>query len=506
MTMTGPSPAVPVTTTVPRPSAVDGCFLSYERDEPGFRPYVGAVLEVTGSCPGPDPVRAQIADRVARMPSLACRVGRRGGRTVWELDPAFDPRRHVHEVRVDDGPASLDRAVDALLGEPIDAAAPRWGVWLLRGYSPDRYALFYRAHHAAQDGQAVLDALTALFGVGPAVPPREPVAEAPGGRGTSGFRNPLARVRNIPARAVAQNAADTVRGLRSTLTWTPHRSLTGRTRLLSAAVPASWPRDVAGALGATPNDVCLAALAEAVRDWVPAEWRARPGRGRELHVALPVSLRPPEERFAVGNRVSAVRVPLSYWAASPADRVVAVARATRRVRTEGMRRVLRAQLECLPEWLVYRFVRQSCAASSAVDTSGLLRVPRRLALGADPVEGVVPTLFLHGDHLFAVSFLSYQGRVRVSFTVDRALDDVGDLAALWAAAVERLWREVTAGPRGPHGPADPAGPVSPADPAGPAGPADHFSHENHGSHAEHAHHAHHVEHRDTHVSRPGENS
>ncbi|MFF4973162.1 wax ester/triacylglycerol synthase domain-containing protein [Streptomyces sp. NPDC001083] len=502
MTMTGPSPAVPVTTTVPRPSAVDGCFLSYERDEPGFRPYVGAILEVTGSCPGPDPVRAQIAERVARMPSLACRVGLRDGRTVWELDPGFDPRRHVHEVRVDEGPASLDRAVDALLGEPIDAGAPRWGVWLLHGHSPDRYALFYRAHHAAQDGQAVLDALTALFGVGPAVPPRTPVAEAPGGRGTGGF-NPLARVRNIPARAVARNAADTVRGLRSTLTWTPHRPLTGRTRLLSAAVPASWPRDVAGALGATPNDVCLAALAEAVREWVPAEWRARPGRGRELHVALPVSLRPPEERFAVGNRVSAVRVPLSYWAASPTDRVVAVARATRRVRTEGMRRVLRAQLECLPEWLVYRFVRQSCAASSAVDTSGLLRVPRRLALGADPVEGVVPTLFLHGDHHFAVSFLSYQGRVRVSFTVDRALDDAGDLAALWAGAVERLWREVTVGPRGPHDPVSPAGPISPAGPAGPAGPADHSSHESRESHVEHAHH---VDHRDTHASRPGENS
>ncbi|MEU0035907.1 wax ester/triacylglycerol synthase domain-containing protein [Streptomyces sp. NPDC006333] len=465
-----------MTTTVPSPNAVDGCFLSYERDEPRFRPYVGAVLEVTGSSPGPGPVREQIAERVDRMPSLACKVTRQGRRTVWELDPGFDPRRHVHEIVVEDGLPSLGRAVDALLGEPIGTGAPRWGVWLIHGYSPDRYALFYRAHHAAQDGQAVLDALTALFGVGPAVPPRQATDDAPGGRGTGGARDRLAWVRNIPARAIAQNAADTVRGLRSTLTWAPHRPLTGRTRLLSAAVPVSWPRDVAKALGATPNDVCLAALAEAVRDWVPEEWRARPGHGRELHVGMPVSLRRPEERFAVGNRVSAVRVPLSYWAKSPAARVVAVARATRRVRTEGMRRVLRAQLECFPDWLVYRFVRQSCAASSAVDTSGLLRIPRRLAVGADPVEGVVPTLFLHGDHLFAVSFLSYQGRVRVSFTVDRALDDVGDLAALWAGAVERLWRDVTVGP---------------ADPLGPAG---------------HASHASHASHRDSYASRTGESS
>ncbi|MFD1273246.1 hypothetical protein ACFQ51_20425 [Streptomyces kaempferi] len=92
-----------MTTTVPSPNAVDGCFLSYERDEPRFRPYVGAVLEVTGSCPGPGPVREQIADRVARMPSLACKVTRQGRRTVWELDPAFDPRHHVHEIPVEDG-------------------------------------------------------------------------------------------------------------------------------------------------------------------------------------------------------------------------------------------------------------------------------------------------------------------------------------------------------------------------------------------------------------------
>lgn len=487
MTTTRTRPGgAPVTTAAPAPHAIDGCFLRYERDEPRFRPYVGAVLEVRGTCPGPGPVRDQVADRVRRMPSLACTVTRWGRRTVWEHDAGFDPRHHVHEVVVEEGRAALDRTVDALLAEPISASAPRWGVWLIHGYSPDTYTLFYRAHHAAQDGQAVLDALTALFGVGPAVPPRQPLPGPPGDRGTDGSRNPLARVRRIPARAIARNATDTVRGLRSTLTWPPPRPLTGQVRLLSAAVPVSWPREVARALGATPNDVCLAALADAVRGWVPADWTARPGPGRELHVGLPVSLRPPEERFTVGNRVSAVRVPLSYWTKSPAERVVAVARATRRVRTEGMRRVLRAQLEYLPEWLVYRFVRQSCAASNAVDTSGLLRVPRRLAVGADPVEGVVATLFLHDDHFFAVSFLSYAGEIRVSFTIDRALDGVGDLAALWAGAVERLWREVTsntgntddkgdtddAGPTGTTSTTDPSDTAHAVSPAGPAGHGD----------------------------------
>lgn len=431
-----------MTTTVPRPNPLDGCFLVYEREQPGFRPYVGAVMHATGSHPSLSRLREQIAGRVDRMPSLACKVSKRGRRTVWELDPDFDPHRHVREVRTEDGLDSLDRAVDALLAEPIPADAPRWEVRLIHGYASDAYALFYRAHHAAQDGQAVLDALTALFGVGPAAPTRPAAAEAPAGRRTWSRGNPGAWAKRIPVRALAQNLGDAVHGLRPTLTWPPPHPLTGRARLLSRAVPVSWPREVARALGATPNDVCLASLAEALRMWVPEDRPARPAGGRELHVGLPVSLRRPEERRSVGNRISAVRIPLAFWAGSPVDRVIAVASATRRVKTEGMRRVLRAQLELLPEWLVYRIVRQSCAASSALDSSGLLRVSRRLAVGADPIEQVVPTLFLHGDHQFAVSFASYQGQVRVSFVIDRALDDTGDLAVLWAEAVERLWRDV----------------------------------------------------------------
>ncbi|WP_369780002.1 hypothetical protein [Streptomyces sp. R33] len=53
----------------------------------------------------------------------------------------------------------------------------------------------------------------------------------------------------------------------------------------------------------------------------------------------------------------------------------------------------------------------------------------------------MPTLFLHEGRILAVSFLSYGGQVVVSFTIDRALADLGDLPALWAGAVEQLWRE-----------------------------------------------------------------
>ncbi|MFD4867856.1 wax ester/triacylglycerol synthase domain-containing protein [Streptomyces sp. NPDC058412] len=414
---------------IQQPNALDGCFLTYERQQHNVRPYIGVVLRATGTAPSLNRVREQVGDRIERMPTLACTVTKQKRRTVWESDPDFDPHRHVHEVWLAGCTSTLEEAVDSLLGATVPDRSPRWGVWLIHGYSPREYALFYRAHHGAQDGQALMDAVTALFGTGPADVPRGAVP--PVG---------LPWAQRILVRAITRSVADRMQTFGPSLAWSTKRTLTGAAQLVSAAIPASLLREAGRALGATSNDICLAALAAALRSWMPESWLAPHQRERDLHVGLPISVRYPEERFSVGNRFSAIRVPLSFWEESATARVAAITRTTSRVRTEGMRRVLRAQLS-LPEWLIYRIVRQAANARNGLDSTGLLRIPGRLALGADPIKTAVPTLFLHEGRILAVSFLSYGGQVVVSFTIDRALADLGDLPALWAGAVEQLWRE-----------------------------------------------------------------
>ncbi|MEU9999136.1 wax ester/triacylglycerol synthase domain-containing protein [Streptomyces sp. NPDC050848] len=386
-----------------------------------------------GRSPELSQVQEQIASRIERMPTLACTVARRGRRTLWEAAPAFDPYDHVHEVRTSEGPTALDEAVDALLGTPLDDMAPRWGVWLIHGYSDSEYVLFYRAHHAAQDGQAMMDALRALFSTEP------PASSARAALAVATARRFWKQ--RIPVRAIAWTLADAVKSLRASLSWSTRHDLSGEARVVSAAVPEAWLRATGRALGASSNDVCLAALAEAVRGWLPTGSIAPGQRGRELYVHLPISTRAPEERFTVGNRLSAVRIPLSFWEESPTARVAAIARAIRPVTTEGMRRVLRAQTG-LPEWLVYQIFRRVAAKTEGtLATSGLMRLPGRLAMGEDPIETVVPTTFLDKD-LFEMAFLAYKGQVVVSVTFDRAAEEVGNLAALWADAVERLHEDV----------------------------------------------------------------
>ncbi|MCX4907712.1 wax ester/triacylglycerol synthase domain-containing protein [Streptomyces sp. NBC_00878] len=421
---------------IQRPNVVDSCFLRYEQEHPSFRPYSGLIMHAVGPAPAVHRVREQVADRVGRMPTLAWRVSKRGRRTVWEADPHFRPHDHVHEVRLAEG-TTPEEAVDDLLCLPMPEQSPRWGIWLIHGYSDREYVLFYRSHHAGQDGQAMMDTLTTLFGTRTSI---APLAAA----GAPAARQPWWQ--RIPARAIAQNLKDQVEALRPTLSWSPQRPLTGKARVQSAAVPMAWLRETGQAMGATSNDICLAALSHAMRQWLPENWIASGRNGRDLHVCLPVSLREPEERFMVGNRLSACRIPLSFWEDSTPARVTAISRATAPARTEETRRVLRGQLR-LPEWLVYRFLRQSTQARNGLDTTGLVRLPERLAVGADPIETVVVTQFLHGEHALGVAFLAYGDEVVASVTADCALDEAGDLATLWASAVEHMWHQAAADSR-----------------------------------------------------------
>ncbi|WP_405469842.1 wax ester/triacylglycerol synthase domain-containing protein [Streptomyces canus] len=415
------------------PNVVDGCFLRYEEEHPSFRPYTGLIMHAAGPVPDADQVRAQVAARIERMPTLAWRVLKRGGRTVWELDPHFDPHTHVHEVRLDES-TSLDEAIDDLLCLPMPKQSPRWAIWLIHGYSDDEYVLFYRSHHAAQDGQAMMDTLTALFGTQKWITP-------PAATSAPADRRPWWQ--RIPVRAALQNLKEQVEALRPTLAWSPQRPPTGKARVQSASVPMGWLRETGKALGASSNDICLAALAHAMRQWMPEQWIAPGQRGRDLHVCLPVSLREPEERFMVGNRLSAARIPLSFWEDSTPARVTAISRATAPAKTEETRRVLRAQLR-LPEWLVYRILQQSTGSRNGLDVTGLVRLPEQLAIGSDPIDKVVVAQFLHDDHVMGVAFLAYEDKCVVSVTADHALDDAGNLAFMWASAVKDMWQHHTA--------------------------------------------------------------
>ena len=68
-------------------------------------------------------------------------------------------------------------------------------------------------------------------------------------------------------------------------------------------------------LGGTVNDVVLAVVAGAIRDWLHA--RGIRSEGLELRAQVPVSIRAEGERGQLGNRLAVMRAPLPVYIADP---------------------------------------------------------------------------------------------------------------------------------------------------------------------------------------------
>jgi WS/DGAT/MGAT family acyltransferase len=218
-----------------------------------------------------------------------------------------------------------------------------------------RFALVLKLHHCLSDGLGGVNLLARLLspgparvvGGGPARPParRAPrpgrlVAEACGRHA----RAPLALARSVRSaarhpRSSLASATRTARGLADSLL--PALRPTSRTPLNPGAIGPErrldWIRfdlerveQVRQGLGGKLNDVALAVVAGALRRYLAG--RGAPIDRLELRAAVPVSTRGEGERSGLGNRVSAVLVPLPVREEEARERLRQVIRSTERVK------------------------------------------------------------------------------------------------------------------------------------------------------------------------------
>jgi WS/DGAT/MGAT family acyltransferase len=92
-------------------------------------------------------------------------------------------------------------------------------------------------------------------------------------------------------------------------------------------------RSIRATHGGSVNDVVLATLAGGLKRWLEAH--GRDTRGLELTALVPVSLRSPDQAAALGNRISAMLVPLAVDPAGEVARLAATRAATERLKTSG---------------------------------------------------------------------------------------------------------------------------------------------------------------------------
>ncbi|MBB5159583.1 wax ester/triacylglycerol synthase domain-containing protein [Saccharopolyspora phatthalungensis] len=414
----GNSVTCDITLSPPSANPLTNIFLALDELVPNpVDMYFGFQLRMSKAPLSLDVLRERLAAPVSRLPQLTHRLVRRNGQARWERDEDFDIAHHVRAVRVAAaGPAQR------LFDSAPDPNRPRWGLWLSTG-NDGTWSLHYLAHHAVHDAISMLRTLELMFSDTVPAPYASGVTSAPAGW------------RSVPS--LLPDLLKTYGPV------TPWRAMEipaepGR-RFTSRAIDLSRLRDVARSTGATINQVHLAAMSGALRDWYPGGSAAE-----RLHALVPIDTRlPGEPDTGLGNQIGFLRTPLFTELPTARQRLNATMAATSRHRMAGHRRAYRALAEHGSEQLTGWVVKRFTAPFTTALTVSNVRISRPLHVFGTPVDEIVPLPWLPpGEACFTLAS-GYRDQFTLSALTHSGIDDAARLTDLWAQAVEELHGEFT---------------------------------------------------------------
>jgi diacylglycerol O-acyltransferase len=387
----------------------------------------------------------------------------------WIDDADFDIEYHVREIALPrpGSDAQLSEQVSRLHARPLDRSRPLWEIYLITGLARKRAAVYTKIHHAAVDGVSGTELLTVLFDMTPQgreLPPAQPfrpesppplpfIAAKAAARlawrpvQTVQVTNQLVRMLPTVAPAVntlVGNMLGLNRGDGSVIATRPgrapatpfNRPITPHRRFAFRSVDLDTVKGVKKAFGVSVNDVVMAMCAGALRRWL-TDHDALPDQ--PLVAMIPVSVRDPASQAALGNRVSAMLVPLPTSVAEPALRLQLVNSATK---------VAKAQQATIPQGLVdqisdFAVPALTARAARVVFATGLLHRLPPFNVTISNVPGPNVPVYMCGAKLIAhyplsvvtdgqglnITLVGYLGQLHFGLTSSRELvPDIDTLA------------------------------------------------------------------------------
>lgn len=431
-------------------TALDSAFLRLET--PRTPLHIGSIAVLDGPAPTQEEVAELLRRRVAQLPRLrqVLRDPALGLRRPAWLDAAgVDLTAHLHRVALPSpgGEAELQRLVELLMSTPLDHDRPLWEVWVVEGLAEGRWAVLAKAHHCVADGVAGTDLITSILT--PWCSPSEVVEPRPLVPGADPQVSAASLVRPGPA-ARARAVVSGVRGLAAyaRLAVPPARSsLTGplgRTRSWRALrIDLADARAAGDAVGATVNDIVLAAVARGFRDLLLARGE-KPGPGT-VRSLVPVSTRTPEHRGRLDNRLTAMVATLPVDLPDPRQRLAAVHASLDRLKHSGepqggnligeiaglappaLVHLALAAIARIPQWMLVSVTTN--VPGPAVPLYGLGRRVREL----------YPYVPIADRIRIGVAALSYDGSLFLGVTADRdSTPDIDTFATGLRAGLDEL--------------------------------------------------------------------
>jgi diacylglycerol O-acyltransferase / wax synthase len=442
-----------------RLTAVDASFLTNETSASHM--HVGAILVFEGPPPKYVDLVEHVRGRLGQVPRFRQRLvvpPLEAGRPLWADDVNFNLTYHIRHTALPDpgGEDQLRRLAGRVFSQQLDRSKPLWELWLVQGLERDRFALLTKTHHAMVDGISGVDIGTVLFDLEPVpkppaaedgwVPQRQPrttelvarglkdAAVTPvkfAERAVAAVRRPEPAARRIAEALegvgeVVGAFADPAPDVPLNQPIGPHR------RFVWARSELATFKRIKDALGGTVNDVVLAVVTGALREWLHG--RGIRTEGLELRALVPVSIRGEDERGNLGNRIAAMRGPLPVYVEDPVRRLRIVSE-----QMEGLKRSKQA----LGAEVIARF--NDFAPPTLLAQASRINFSTRLfnmivtnvpgpqlplyVLGRE-LEEVFPVAFLPQNHALAVAIMSYNGRVGFGLLAD--YDSMGDVEAIGA--------------------------------------------------------------------------
>jgi len=442
-----------------RLTAVDASFLHQEDADSHM--HIGAVTIFEGPPPPFTAVAEHIRSRLHLVPRYRQKLAYppfETGRPLWIDDHSFNIEYHVrHSALPAPGTEQqLQRLAARIVSQQLDRSKPLWECWFVEGLEGGRFALIFKTHHALVDGVSGVDLATVLFDLSRTPQPRadqsepwqpqpEPTNAELLAAGAAGFVKTAVNVteRTVAAGTNPAAAADAFRDIAEgigEMLWAilnpapetplnvdigPHRRYAVvRNRLEDF-------RYVKGVLGGTVNDVVLTVVAGALARWLRS--RGVRTEGLELRALVPVSIRPKDQRHALGNQIVLMRGPLPVYIRDPVARL----------------RYVKEQMDGLKESKqalgarVIADVQQMAPPTILAQASRLQFSTRLFNMIATNVPGpqfpiymlgremltFFPIAFLPKGHALAIAIMSYNGAIDFGLLGDYdALPDIDTIA------------------------------------------------------------------------------
>ena len=387
---------------------------------------------------------------------------RGSGRYVWEDDPYFDIRAHVRHIAL---PAPGDaRTLQQLIGElmstDLDHHKPLWRAYLIENVG-DGCAVFSRFHHCIADGIALIRVMLSLTDreadfdymtlevENEQTPPRDgfnlfgpvkPIAHLAkstiGGatkaasllfhEGVQAVSDPGATLEAAKSLGLITAASAAV--LTRLLVIPPDRKSVFQGELgpmkravWSESVDLAEVKRIGKTFGGTVNDVLIAALSGALRNYML--YRDDDPDAGDIRAMVPVNLRPLDEAIELGNRFGLVYLSLPVSLADPLERLYEVRRRMNILKSSPeailayqMLNLLGRLPGDLAEWGTSMF------ASKA--TAVLTNVPGpqyTLYFAGKPMRRIMFWVPQSGDIGLGLSIISYDGEVTLGLVIDEKL-------------------------------------------------------------------------------------